>query len=177
MAHVQVSALSKQNKDELVVTYAALLLHDGDLEITEEKLNKVISASGNSVEGYWPGLFAKALKGRNINDLIANAAASSGPATAAPVAATTAAAPAEAKKEAVSKYYFVFCSLRFYFWLSVTMFLQNDFTAPLVYLKLTKRFLEEAEPEVDVDMGDLFGYWSVLLILVLTLVRLEALNS
>ena len=140
MAHVQVSALSKQNKDELVVTYAALLLHDGDLEITEEKLNKVISASGNSVEGYWPGLFAKALKGRNINDLIANAAASSGPATAAPVAATTAAAPAEAKKEAVSKYYFVFCSLRFYFWLSVTMFLQKDFTASLLYLKITKRF-------------------------------------
>ena len=102
MAHVQVSAHSKQQKDELVVTYAALLLHDGELEITEEKLNKVISASGNSVEGYWPGLFAKALKGRNIGDLIANAAASSGPATAAPVAASNA-APAEAKKEVVSK--------------------------------------------------------------------------
>ena len=48
---------------------------------------------------------AKALKGRNINDLIANAAASSGPATAAPVAAPTGAAPTEAKKEAVSKYF------------------------------------------------------------------------
>ncbi len=102
MAHVAVSALSKTQKDELVVTYAALLLHDGELEITEEKLNKVISASGNSVEGYWPGLFAKALKGRNINDLISNAAASAAPATAAPVAASSNAAP-EAKKEVVSK--------------------------------------------------------------------------
>jgi large subunit ribosomal protein LP1 len=102
MAHVQVSALSKAQKDELVCTYAALLLHDGELEITEEKLNKVISASGNSVEGYWPGLFAKALKGRNINDLISNAAAAA-PVAAAPVAASGSAAPAEAKKEVVSK--------------------------------------------------------------------------
>ena len=102
MAHVQVSALSKTQKDELVVTYAALLLHDGELEITEEKLNKVISASGNSVEGYWPGLFAKALKGRSVNDIISNAAASAAPATAAPVASGKA-APAEAKKEVVSK--------------------------------------------------------------------------
>jgi large subunit ribosomal protein LP1 len=101
MAHVQVSALSKAQKDELVVTYAALLLNDGELEITEEKLNKVISASGNSVEGYWPGLFAKALKGRNINDLISNAAAAA-PVAAAPVAAGKA-APAETKKEVVSK--------------------------------------------------------------------------
>ncbi len=100
MAHVQVSALSKAQKDELVCTYAALLLHDGELEITEEKLNKVISASANSVEGYWPGLFAKALKGRNVNDIISNAAAAA-PATAAPVAAGKAAP--EAKKEVVSK--------------------------------------------------------------------------
>ena len=101
MAHVAVSALSKAQKDELVVTYAALLLSDGELEITEEKLNKVISASGNSVEGYWPGLFAKALKGRDINDLISNAAAAA-PVAAAPVAAGKA-APAETKKEVVSK--------------------------------------------------------------------------
>jgi large subunit ribosomal protein LP1 len=110
MAHVQVSALSKAQKDELVCTYAALLLNDGELEITEEKLNKVISASGNSVEGYWPGLFAKALKGRDINDLISNAAAAA-PVAAAPVAAGKA-APAETKKEAVSKYRLLLSSLR-----------------------------------------------------------------
>jgi large subunit ribosomal protein LP1 len=110
MAHVQVSALSKAQKDELVCTYAALLLNDGELEITEEKLNKVISASGNSVEGYWPGLFAKALKGRDINDLISNAAAAA-PVAAAPVAGGKA-APAETKKEAVSKYRLRLSSLR-----------------------------------------------------------------
>jgi hypothetical protein len=34
MASVDVSQLSKQEKDELVVAYAALLLHDGEQEIT-----------------------------------------------------------------------------------------------------------------------------------------------
>ena len=34
MASVDVSALSKQQKDELAVSYAAMLLHDGELEIT-----------------------------------------------------------------------------------------------------------------------------------------------
>ena len=102
MASVDVSALSKAQKDELAVTYAALLLHDGELEITEEKLNKVIAAAGLSVEGYWTGLFAKALRGKNISDLLSNAgsSASAGPVAAAP---TAAAAPkaAEAPK---SKY-------------------------------------------------------------------------
>ena len=55
---------------------------------------KVIKASGNEVEAYWPAMFAKALKGQNIEELLSNLAAApvvSG--GAAPVeAATTAAA-------------------------------------------------------------------------------------
>ena len=34
MANVDVEKLSKDDKDELVCTYAALLLHDSKLEIT-----------------------------------------------------------------------------------------------------------------------------------------------
>ena len=34
MASVAVDSLSKDAKDQLVCTYAALLLHDGELEIT-----------------------------------------------------------------------------------------------------------------------------------------------
>lgn len=99
MAHVDVSALSKQQKDELVCTYAALMLHDGQLEISEDKLKKVISASGNSVDGYWPGLFAKALAGKNIGDMLMNAGSS---AAAAPVAAA-AGGDAGADKAAADK--------------------------------------------------------------------------
>jgi len=116
MAHVEVSALSKAQHDELACTYASLLLHDGELEITEEKLNKVITASGNSVEGYWPGLFAKALKGKNIADLLSNAGASAAAGPSAAAAAPVDAAPAAKKEE------------------------------------------PKVEEEVDVDMGDLFGY-------------------
>lgn len=57
----------------------------------------MIKASGNTVEAYWPGLFAKALKGKNIDDLLSNMAAAA-PA-AAPAGGATEAAPAEEKKE------------------------------------------------------------------------------
>merc|ERR1712038_1114249 len=77
-AQVAVSALKPEEKDRLVCTYAALLLHDGELEISEEKLSKVIKASGNTVEGYWPGLFAKALKGQDITALLANVGTDAG---------------------------------------------------------------------------------------------------
>ena len=66
-----------------------------------EKLTKVIKASGNEVEGFWPTIFAAALKGAKIDELITNI----GSAAAAPVAVaggdagTAAAAPAEEKSK------------------------------------------------------------------------------
>jgi large subunit ribosomal protein LP1 len=66
--------------------------------VQEEKLNKVIKASGNEVEGYWAGLFTKALKGQDITKLLANvgtaAPAAAGPAGAAADAGAAEAAPA-----------------------------------------------------------------------------------
>ena len=35
-------------------------------------MNKVIKASGNSVEAYWPTLFAKALNTTNVGELLQN---------------------------------------------------------------------------------------------------------
>ena len=35
-------------------------------------MSKVIKASGNEVEPYWPSLFAKALKGQNIEELLSS---------------------------------------------------------------------------------------------------------
>ena len=100
MSTVEISKLSKEQKDQMVVTYAALLLHDGGVSITEDKLAKVIKASGNQVEGYWAGLFAKALQGQDITDLIANVGGSAGAAAPAGGDAPAAAeAPKAAKKE------------------------------------------------------------------------------
>merc|ERR1712224_636571 len=98
MASVSPDQLTKEQKDELCVSYAALMLHDDGLEINAEKLNKIIKASGNEVEPYWPMLFAKALKGQDVGALLSNIGSAGGSAGPAAAAATTA-APAEEKKE------------------------------------------------------------------------------
>ena len=61
-------------------------------------MNKVIKASGNSVEAYWPTLFAKALNTTNIGELLQNVI-SAGPAVGPVAAAGGAEAEAEPEKE------------------------------------------------------------------------------
>merc|ERR1711974_437511 len=88
--------------DELACVYAALILADDQVAITTDKINTVLKAAGVSVEPYWPGLFAKALEGMNVKELITNVGSSAGAAPAAGAAAPAAGgdAPAEeAKKE------------------------------------------------------------------------------
>merc|ERR1712110_577309 len=92
MVTQEAGKLSQAEHDELCCSYAALMLHDDGVEITAEKLSKVIKDSGNTVEPYWPMLFAKALKSANVSDLLTNVA-SAGPAGAGPAAAV------EEKKE------------------------------------------------------------------------------
>merc|ERR1711912_77616 len=58
---------------ELACTYAALILHDDGIPITEEKLNTLISSAGITVEPYWPSLFAKMLAKTSIEDLLMSA--------------------------------------------------------------------------------------------------------
>ena len=58
----------------------------------------MIKASGNTVEGYWPGLFAKALVGQDITKLLSNVG-SGAPAAAAPAGGAAAANDAPAKEE------------------------------------------------------------------------------
>merc|ERR1711934_508164 len=106
MASVSPDALSKEQHDELCVSYAALMLHDDGLEINAEKLTKIIKASGNEVEPYWPMLFAKALKGQDVGKLLANIGSAggggggaAGPAAAAGPAEAAAEEPEEKKEE------------------------------------------------------------------------------
>merc|ERR1711881_157184 len=88
---------------ELACVYSALILYDDDVDITAEKMSKIIAAANVNVEAFWPGLFAKALQGRNIGDLICNvgAAPAAGAGGAAPAGgeATGGADAAEEKKE------------------------------------------------------------------------------
>ncbi len=82
------SGLSKAEHDEMCCVYAGLLLFDDKVEITADKLNKVITASGNQVEAYYPEFFAKFLSTTDLNALlnsVGSGPATSGPATDAKV--------------------------------------------------------------------------------------------
>merc|ERR1712139_707644 len=103
MASVSPDQLSKEQKDELCVSYAALMLHDDGLEINAEKLNKIIKASGNEVEPYWPMLFAKALKGQDVGALLSNIGSAGGGGGAAGPADAGAGAGAAAAEEEPKK--------------------------------------------------------------------------
>ena len=99
MASVNPSELSKDQKAELCVSYAALMLHDDGLEINAEKLSKIVKASGNDIEPYWPALFAKALKGQDVGALLSNIGSAGGAGGAAAASAGPAAADAPKEEE------------------------------------------------------------------------------
>ncbi|ORZ01442.1 60s acidic ribosomal protein-domain-containing protein [Syncephalastrum racemosum] len=89
---------------ELAVVYAALILQDGEVEITADKLQALTKAAGVSVDAAWANIFAKALEGQDLKSILSNigqpGAAPAGAAGAAGAAAGGAAAPAaEEKKE------------------------------------------------------------------------------
>ncbi|KAK6356609.1 hypothetical protein TWF718_000957 [Orbilia javanica] len=86
---------------ELAVSYAALILADEQIEITADKLNTLLKASGVEIEPIWTSLFAKALEGKDVKDLLLNVGSGGGAAVAAGAtpAAGGAAAAEEAKEE------------------------------------------------------------------------------
>ncbi|XP_037377802.1 60S acidic ribosomal protein P1-like [Talpa occidentalis] len=93
---------------ELAGIYSALILHDDEVTVTEDKINALIKAAGVNVEPFCQGLFAKALANVNTGSLICHVGAG-GPAPAARAAPaggpapSTAAAPAEEKKVEAKK--------------------------------------------------------------------------
>jgi large subunit ribosomal protein LP1 len=75
-------------------------------------LAKVIKASGNEVEPYWPSLFAKALKGQNIEELLSNIGSAPVAVAGGVQAAAGGAAPAEKaaeKGKSILTFLIIFC--------------------------------------------------------------------
>jgi len=90
---------------ELASSYAALILADDGVEVTADKLQTLIKAAGiEDVEPIWTSIFAKALEGKDVKDLLVNVG-SGGGGGAAPAAGGAAAggdaadAPKEEAKE------------------------------------------------------------------------------
>merc|ERR1711903_372719 len=95
----------KMSTSQLACTYAALILHDDEMAITAENIKTLVNAANVEVETYWPGLFAKALDGKDINDLLTTVSSGGGGGCAGPAAAAgdgAAAAVEEEKKKSSS---------------------------------------------------------------------------
>jgi large subunit ribosomal protein LP1 len=83
--------------NELACAYAALILQDEGLEITNDKLSTLIEAAGLEVDSIWPTIFAKALQGKDLSALLFSVG--SGPAVSGGAAPAASAGGAAAAKE------------------------------------------------------------------------------
>ena len=97
------TTLTKNERDELACVYSGLLLHDDKVAITADKIQKVLTASGNTtVESYYPEFFAKFMAGADLNAFMNNIGGGAAT-TAAVVAPVEAAAPAKDAKKGGDK--------------------------------------------------------------------------
>lgn len=69
---------------ETAVSYAALILADEGLEVTPDKLQTLLKAAGVEIEPIWSTLFAKALEGKDVKQILTSVQAS-GPVVAGQV--------------------------------------------------------------------------------------------
>ncbi|KAI9016731.1 60s acidic ribosomal protein-domain-containing protein [Hyaloraphidium curvatum] len=85
---------------EAATVYAALILHDAELEITADKIQALIDAAGVEVDSAYPKVFAKALAGKDLSQLLGAIAVAAPSAGAAPAAAAAPSGGAAAAAEA-----------------------------------------------------------------------------
>ncbi|KAI5300789.1 hypothetical protein KEM55_004997 [Ascosphaera atra] len=58
---------------EVACSYAALILADENVDVTTEKLQTILKAANvQEVEPIWASIFAKALEGKDVKDVITN---------------------------------------------------------------------------------------------------------
>ena len=61
---------SEEEKSENIVSIASLMLYDDGAEISAENISKLVKASGNAVEAYWPALFSKMLQAGDVSSML-----------------------------------------------------------------------------------------------------------
>eukprot|EP00418_Pyrodinium_bahamense_P087326 CAMPEP_0179061890 /NCGR_PEP_ID=MMETSP0796-20121207/26646_1 /TAXON_ID=73915 /ORGANISM="Pyrodinium bahamense, Strain pbaha01" /LENGTH=80 /DNA_ID=CAMNT_0020758781 /DNA_START=51 /DNA_END=289 /DNA_ORIENTATION=- len=70
MAEVPAAEVPQAEKDELFCVYAAMILKDSDLDISEDNMNTLIKTAGGSVDSFFPSLFAKIVKGKDLDGML-----------------------------------------------------------------------------------------------------------
>lgn len=70
MATIDKSQLSEQEYSSLCCAYAALILHDDNKPFTEDNIKKLLSASSNKISPTFVKMFAHAVEGINMEDLL-----------------------------------------------------------------------------------------------------------
>eukprot|EP00929_Paragymnodinium_shiwhaense_P117707 TRINITY_DN887_c1_g4_i1.p2 TRINITY_DN887_c1_g4~~TRINITY_DN887_c1_g4_i1.p2 ORF type:complete len:121 (-),score=66.88 TRINITY_DN887_c1_g4_i1:102-464(-) len=70
MAEKPVDEVPQAEKDELFCAYAALILKDSELDISEENLNTLIKAAGGKIDAFFPSLFAKMCQGKDLDKFL-----------------------------------------------------------------------------------------------------------
>eukprot|EP01017_Pseudomicrothorax_dubius_P015017 TRINITY_DN1748_c0_g1_i1.p1 TRINITY_DN1748_c0_g1~~TRINITY_DN1748_c0_g1_i1.p1 ORF type:complete len:118 (-),score=61.14 TRINITY_DN1748_c0_g1_i1:164-517(-) len=103
MAAVDPKTLDASKLSELACTYASLVLLDDNNDITQEKLEAIISAAGLKADKHFTQVFAKSLNGKDLGAKLNAGGAGAGgaqPAASAPAAAEK---KAEVKKEEPKK--------------------------------------------------------------------------
>ena len=84
---------------EASVSYAALILADAGVEISSDNLLSVTKAAGASVDNVWADVFAKALEGKDLKELLFSFAASAPAASSGSGAAAGGASEAAAEEK------------------------------------------------------------------------------
>ena len=70
MASLNFDALNEDSKSQLACTLASLILSDSKKNITTDEINKILKSANLSVAAHWPILFANAISGKNVCDLL-----------------------------------------------------------------------------------------------------------
>ncbi|KAH3688104.1 hypothetical protein WICPIJ_000875 [Wickerhamomyces pijperi] len=87
---------------DAIVSYAALILADAGLDITSENLLTLTKAAGASIDQVWADVFATALEGKDLKQILAGFAAA-GPAAPASGSAAASSGAVEAAAEEVEE--------------------------------------------------------------------------
>lgn len=83
---------------DAIISYAAFILADAGVEVSAENLQTVAKAAGAEVDGVWASVFAQALEGKDLKQILSGFHAA-GPAAGAAAGGAAAAAGGEAAAE------------------------------------------------------------------------------